>query len=484
MVPGIEPCRDGYVGMATITTAQWHTFLDMIGRPDLATDESLYVQRNRERPDVLEAVREWTRRHTVDEVVEIGSLYRIPTVPIGNGANFPGIDHVASRQLYGADPRGGFPHPRSPFLSDASRPRAPTAAPTRNERLSDLGALAWPGEPSTHSPFVPGEGREPDGRDGLPLTGVRVLDFTAFLAGPLCTQYLASLGADVIKVESTQHPDPMRFSVRVDPSVDQWYEQGAIFQSCNLNKRSVTLNLSDGRGRDLVLQLAATADVVVENFTPRVMEQFGLDYEDLSAVNPTIVMVRMPGFGLDGPWRDRPGFAASMEQISGLAWTTGYVDGPPSIPGICDPLAGMHSAFAVLTALEYRAQTGRGQCIELAMIDLTTTLAVEQVLEHAVYGELMSRQGNRQPGTPQGVYACGEDDRWVAVRLDSESAWSGVRSVLGPIDPAPDTGAGPHDREDRLDAAAGVMVPRPEPEGRPGRPARRRGGGRAHRPLV
>ena len=109
-------------------------------------------------------------------------------------------------------------------------------------------------------------------------------------------------------------------------------------------------------------------------------------------------MVRMPGFGLEGPWRDRPGFAATMEQVSGLAWITGYADGLPTIPGICDPLAGMHAAFAVLTALEHRARTGEGQLIELAMIDLAANLVVEQVLEHSVYGHLMARQGNRQAG--------------------------------------------------------------------------------------
>ncbi len=248
----------------------------------------------------------------------------------------------------------------------------------------------------------------------------------------MCTQYLASLGADVVKIESTQRPDPMRYSVRVDASVDQWYEQGAIFQSANLNKRSVTLDLSNARGRDLALCLAAQSDVVVENFTPRVMEQFDLSYDALRAVNPRIIMVRMPGFGLEGPWRDRPGFAASMEQVSGLAWITGYTDGLPSIPGICDPLAGMHAAFAVLTALEHRDRTGEGQLIELAMIDLASNLVVEQVLEHSVYGNLMARQGNHQPGGGhQGTYACLEPDQWVALRITSDEAWRGLRGALG-----------------------------------------------------
>jgi crotonobetainyl-CoA:carnitine CoA-transferase CaiB-like acyl-CoA transferase len=254
----------------------------------------------------------------------------------------------------------------------------------------------------------------------------------------------------------------MRYSVRVDSSVDHWYEQGAIFQSANLNKRSVTLDLSRTRGRDLALRLAARCDVVIENFTPRVMEQFGLSYEDLRAVNPGIIMVRMPGFGLAGPWRERPGFAATMEQVSGLAWITGYTDGLPSIPGICDPLAGMHAAFAVLTALEHRTRTGEGQMIELAMIDLAANLVVEQVLEHSAYGHLMSRQGNHQPGAHQGVYACLEPDRWVAVRVACDVAWHGLRDALGSptwsLDTRLDHGAGRSGCADLLDAELASWV--------------------------
>ena len=463
MVPGIERCRDGYVGFATITTAQWHTFLDMIGRPDLAGDESLYVQRNRERQDVLEAIEQWTLRRTVDEVVEAGSLYRIPTVPIGNGAIFPGLDHVRARQLFDANPRGGFPHPRSPFRSSLTDRRPPGRAPTLGEGASHgLGAARPRWDHSDRArPFLPQDLPPGDDPNQLPLTGVRVLDFTAFLAGPMCTQYLASLGADVVKVESIQRPDPMRYNVLVDASVDHWYEQGAIYQSANLNKRGVTLNLSDPRGRDLALRLAADADVVVENFTPRVMDQFGLSFEDLTAVNPRIIMVRMPGFGLDGPWSDRPGFAATMEQVSGLAWITGYADHLPMIPGICDPLAGMHSAFAILTALEHRTRTGNGQMVELAMIDLAANLVIEQVLEQTVYGHLMAREGNRQAGLAhQGVYACDEPEQWVALRVGADEEWRALRSLLGhppwSLDPSLGTLAGRCDRADLLDAELGA----------------------------
>ncbi len=461
MIPGIERCSDGYVGLATITTAQWHTFLDMIERPDLAGDTTLYNQQARQRPDVLEAIDAWAGRHTVGEVVEIGSLYRIPTVPLGNGEVFPRLEHVQARHLYDPNPRGGFPHPRPPFRTSLSEPTSPRRAPRRDERRP---ASAWPfAEPDSGAgrPFTVGAEATPDDTGGLPLEGVRILDFTAFLAGPMSTQYLASIGADVVKIESIQRPDPMRFAVLVEPTVDQWYEQSSIYHSCNLNKRSLTLNLADPRGQELALRLVAEADVVVENFTPRVMAHFGLTYEALRAVKPDIIMVRMPGFGLDGPWHERPGFAASMEQVSGLAWVTGYTDGQPLIPGICDPLAGMHSAFAILTALEHRRRTGHGQQIELAMIDMAASLVSEQVLEHAVYDRLMQREGNRLPGgAHQGVYSCNDPEQWVAIALASDEDWQALDQALGSpdwmADPRLQSPAGRRDAPDLIDRRLGA----------------------------
>lgn len=430
MVPGIEPCADGYVGLATITTAQWHTFLDMMGRPDLAEDASLNNQQDRRRPDVTAAIEEWARQRTASEIVELGALYRIPTVPIGNGRIFPQIEHVVARQLYDANPRGGLPHPRPPFRSSRTERRAPGVAPTMAERREATRSAGEAEHKDAGRPFVRSDGRPEEGR--LPLEGVRIVDFTAFLAGPMATQYLACMGADVVKVESVQRPDPIRFTTMVQPTVDQWWEQGSIFHSVNLNKRGLTLNLADPRGQELIRGLVATADVVVENFTPRVMEQFGLGYDDLCALKPDLIMVRMPGFGLDGPWRDRPGFAASMEQCSGLAWGTGYEDGLPQIPGSCDPLAGMHSAFAILTALEHRTRTGQGQQIELAMIDMAANLVVEQALEYAAYGEMVTRIGNRNAAVPhQAVYDCAEEQQWVALAVTTQEQWATLGAAIG-----------------------------------------------------
>ena len=286
---------------------------------------------------------------------------------------------------------------------------------------------------------------------------MRILDLTAFWAGPFGTQYLATLGADVIKIESVQRPDPMRFSVSVPPTTEQWYEQGSLFNAINLNKRGVTLDLSRTEGRDLFLRLAAIADVVVENFTPRVMENFGLTYETLREVRRDIVMLRMPGWGLEGPWRDRPAFASTMEQASGIAWTTGRSDGPPELPGLCDPLTGVHAAFAVLAALEERRRTGEGQQVELAMLDLAVNVSVEQTLEHAAYGYRMERQGNRgSAAAPQGVYST-VDHAWLALAVGTDDQWQALCQILGIAELADDVSLarapGRHAAHDRIDSA-------------------------------
>jgi crotonobetainyl-CoA:carnitine CoA-transferase CaiB-like acyl-CoA transferase len=451
MIPGVEPCRDGYVGLTTITGEQWQTFLAMIERPDLVADPTLLVApRRNERPDVVEAIHAWTRQRTVAEVMETAGHFRIPAVPVGNGAILPGVEHVVARELFDRNPRGGFSHARPPFRSSESPRRQPAAAP----RLGDA-TRTPPAQPRQRPASAANAASD---APQLPLAGVRVLDLTAFLAGPFATQYLATAGADVIKVESVQRPDPMRFSVAVDGRIDQWYEQGNIYLSVNLNKRGITLNLSDQRGRDLLLRLAATSDVVIENYTPRVMEQFGFTYDALRAVRPDIIMVRMPGFGLEGPWRDRPGFAASMEMLSGMAWVTGYAGGLPNIPGICDPVAGGHAAFAVITALEHRACTGRGQHIELAMVDMAANLISEQIVEYEVYGNLMRCEGSRAPtAAPQGVYTCEADDTWLALSVTTDAEWSALRRVLGDPewarDPRLSTLAGRRGAHDAIDAA-------------------------------
>jgi crotonobetainyl-CoA:carnitine CoA-transferase CaiB-like acyl-CoA transferase len=261
----------------------------------------------------------------------------------------------------------------------------------------------------------------------------------------------------VVHVESIQVIDGMRPAAALPfASLDEWWERSCFFLSINTNKRGITLDLGSTRGRELFLGLVAWADVMVENYTPRVMDNWDLGWERLKEINPRLVMCRMPAFGLDGPWRDRVGFAQTMEQVSGLSWATGYRDGPPLMPnGPCDPLGGMHAAFAMLTALEQRDATGVGCMIEAPLVESALNLAAEEVLEFSAYGRVGERLGNRsRERVPQGVYRCAGDESWIALSVEDEQWPALVDLVGGPEwaqDPALSTAAGRFEAHDLLD---------------------------------
>jgi crotonobetainyl-CoA:carnitine CoA-transferase CaiB-like acyl-CoA transferase len=198
----------------------------------------------------------------------------------------------------------------------------------------------------------------------------------------------------------------------------------------------VTLDLESQDGIRLFKQLVGQADAVIENFSPRVMDQFGLGADALLAVKPDLVVVRMPAFGLTGPWRDRVGFAPTMEQIAGLAWVTGAPAGPPVPPrGACDPLAGAHAAFALLAALEFADRTGRGQLVEIPMIETVLNVTATQTIEFEVFGEILSRHGNHgHPSTLQDIYRCAEDDTWVAICACTDAQRNALSELTGGTD--------------------------------------------------
>jgi crotonobetainyl-CoA:carnitine CoA-transferase CaiB-like acyl-CoA transferase len=289
-----------------------------------------------------------------------------------------------------------------------------------------------------------------------PLERVTVLDLTAFWAGPAATHHLATLGADVLKIESPSRPDGMRFATVKPPTDPDWMEFGPTFHGTNPAKRSVTIDFSKPEGRELILRLVEHVDVVVETFTPRVLDNVGLEYHDLFARNPTVILLRMPAFGLDGPWRDRSGFAQTTEQVSGIAWMTGEAGGEALVRSTIDPIAGIHGAFAVLAALEHRERAGEGQLIEMPMAEVALNVAAEPIVTWSAYGTLLERDGNRgAPGAPQGVYACAGHEQWVALSVTNDEAWRALVGVLGEPEWATATelatGAGRRAAQDRIE---------------------------------
>lgn len=288
---------------------------------------------------------------------------------------------------------------------------------------------------------------------------------TAYWAGPFVGQLLGFLGAEVIHLESPARPDGVRLVGGVPPTEDRYWERGPIFSALNTNKKSLTIDFSRPPGLELLRRFIATCDVVIENYTPRVLAQLGLEYRSLLEVRPDLVMLRMPGFGLDGPWRDLSAFAFVIEDASGLTWLTGHPDQLPIEPYcVGDPNAGLHAIIGLLFALEHRDHTGNGCLVEAAMVDAALNITAEQVIEHSAYGELLSRAGNRGPcAAPQNLYEAadldeyGRDHRRVAIAVATDGQWVALRRVLGEPDwatsPALATASGRRHQEDRIDAA-------------------------------
>jgi len=300
------------------------------------------------------------------------------------------------------------------------------------------------------------------GKTGLPLEGLRILDLTAWWAGPSASHILACFGAEVIHVEATQRPDGMRMvGGMVAAHFPEWWEASAHFLQANTNKLGVTLDLNQPQGKATLESLIGECDAVVENFTPRVLDNFGLGWDEVHALNPRATMMRMPAFGLSGPWRDNTGFAQTMEQLSGLAWVTGHADDQPRIPrGPCDPIAGMHAAFAFLTTRFGRPEDAPGCHVESTMVESALNVAAEQVLEWSAYGHLLERDGNRSPlAAPQGLYPCAGGqpgaENWLALSIASDAQWRGLRACLGEpawaADAELETRAGRRLRHDMLD---------------------------------
>ena len=440
-LPSIVPTADGMVGFCTITAQQFQDFLVMIDRADLLDDAELasFPGRVERRDEFLEMVTHWTETRATQEIIDVAVAFRIPVAPIGAPATLPKVDHFVQRGVF-VESELGVLQPRVPYRSDAIVTRPPGRPPALG---ADNGRIHWAPRP---------ERPEHADADGLPLSDIRVTDFTAFWAGPVVTQFLGALGADVIKLEGVRRPDGMRFSAGRPLDWDQWWEWGPVFLCSNNNKRGISVELSTDSGRAIALELIAASDLVLENFSTRVMGNFGLEWDAVTAANPRAIMVRMPAFGLDGPWRDRVGFAQTMEQATGMAWMTGHADGPPVIPrGVCDPMAGLHAAFAAVAALVIRDRGGAGMHVESTMVESVLNVAAEMLVEHSRNGIELRRNGNRGPGaSPQGVYPCRGDDEWVALAATDDGARVSLASLIARSDLGADEAAW-RQRADEID---------------------------------
>lgn len=260
-----------------------------------------------------------------------------------------------------------------------------------------------------------------------PLTGLRVLDLATLFAGPMAATLLGDFGAEVVKIEHPRKPDPSRGHGPSKDGVGLWWKM------LGRNKRTMTLDLSKPGGRTTLLRMAATTDVIIENFRPGTLEKWDLGWPELSAVNPRLVLARVTGFGQFGPYAHRPGFGTLAEAMSGFAAITGEPDAPPTLPpfGLADSIAGLTTAYAVMTALAARERTGEGQVVDMALIEPILAALGPQPLWYDQLGHVQPRTGNRSPNNaPRGVYRTA-DGTWVAVSTSAQSVAERVMHLVG-----------------------------------------------------
>lgn len=291
-----------------------------------------------------------------------------------------------------------------------------------------------------------------------PLSDLRVLDLSTLFAGPMAAMHLGDMGAEVIKVEHPTRPDPSRGHGPSKDGINLWWK------TLGRNKRTVSANLSTPGGREVLLRLAATADVLIENFRPDTLEKWGLGPDILHERNPRLVIARVTGFGQVGPYRRRPGFGTLAEAMSGFAALTGEADGPPTLPpfGLADGIASLATAQAVMVALHARQRTGAGQVVDLAIIEPILALLGPQITRWAALGTMAPRTGNRSANNaPRNTYRT-RDGGWVAVSTSAQSIAERVMELVGRpefvTEPWFATGAGRAAHGDELDEAVGAWI--------------------------
>src|SRR6266540_7481263 len=459
----IWPCKDGWVsfglrgGKARVPSLETLTRLivdDGIDAPAL-TDRDWSAFSHATAPDdelkeIEQPVAEYFGRHTMQELYEIACETNLMLAPCNSPREIYASAQLAAREFFG--PVGDVARfPRS-FVIVSSRDGE--AAPARPSGPAPaLGSTI----PAALGPKpAPGAGFATQRAGGAAWEGVKILEFGSGAAGPIATRYFVEHGATVLRVESRSRPDFLRVYA-LGPDNPHGLEGAPMFDGLNVGKRSVTLNLKHGDGIGVAKRLVAEwADAVVENFAPRAMRGFGLDYETLAALKPDLVMMSSCLQGQTGPHRDYPGFGGQGAALSGFNWLTGWPDREPLGPygTITDSLAPRFVASALAAGLLYRRRTGRGVYLDIAQVEAGSYSLSPWLLDYEHDGTIGSRMGNRSPrAVPHGAFTCAGEDRWVAIACWTDDEWAQLSGFLGFDDPSLATLASRLERVDDVEAA-------------------------------
>jgi len=450
----VWPCQDGEVmfsiyggvlGRLVKRLVDWmHERGDAGHLVDIDWDKHDVLKMSPEELERIEGVfLAFFAKHTKRELADEALKRRFALAPVNSIA-----DVARDAQLHSRGFLVGVNHPEldgksllypgAPFKFSETPCTMPAAAPHIGEHSAKIREELEASRSTGNARICEGSRRAPIGGESereriSPLKGLRVLDFSRILAGPLSTTYLADFGAEVIKIESLAAVDNVRtcgpYKDNVSTVDNSFY--GIVVNS---SKRAMNLDLSKEKGREIAKKLVAWADVVAENFGVGVMKSFGLDYDELRKINPSLIMISSSSFGQTGPLAKMIGFGVEQQGRGGFTYLTGWPDrvSVPPHAAYSDATAPWVSALAMLSALEHRNKTGEGQYIDLAQHEVATTLLAVPLLAYSASGYVREKQGNRASNAaPHGAYPCRGDDRWCAITVLTEQQWEAFRRALG-----------------------------------------------------
>jgi crotonobetainyl-CoA:carnitine CoA-transferase CaiB-like acyl-CoA transferase len=469
---GPVPVADGYFALTMSRPHFWQSAMRILGLddlaevPDLQTAAARAQRKEQWAQRVQQAMLGWKRKDLFDAL----AARRVIAGPVLDMADLEQNPQLVAREFFRA-PEEAPDRPRQPGPPvrygrtrwRLARPApAGRAEPARRFGGTGLG-LPRPAPAATAAPAGPAAG---------PLSGYRGLVLTQAWAGTYATELLALLGAEIVQVEARSRLDswrgsgtsqvPAALAQRGTPG-DPW-DLNPLFNSVNLGKRSITLDLAAPEGVGLFRRLVPRFDFVAENFSPRVLGNLGIAYADLRQLRADIVLVSMSAYGATGPWSPVPGIGGTIEPSSGMSAVLGYPDGPPLNSGHMypDPVAGLYGLGAVVTALAHRRRSGEGQYVDVSMQEACATFIGDEWMRYQDTGLPPARRGNRHPAyAPHGVFRCAGEDQWVALAAPDDAAWAAAARVLGGSELAAERFAAAAGRlagESDLEAAIGARA--------------------------
>jgi crotonobetainyl-CoA:carnitine CoA-transferase CaiB-like acyl-CoA transferase len=408
---GVKPCRDGFVFVQVVEEHHWRGLVEMMGSPEWAREER-YCDPNyrfEHRHHIEAQMAPWLMQVTKGWFAWECQKRGLPFAPVNTVADVVRIPQLHFRQF--------FTSARSEQVGPCTVPRLPYVVR----------------EAAARGEATNGRRRELPKDPRLPLAGVRVADFGHVWAGPYCTQILADLGAEVIKIESAKRLDIHRRQGPY-PGGAPGINASGVWNSQNRGKGSATFDLTTNEGRELAKAFVAHCDVVVENFAPGVMRKLGLDYETLSAMNPSVIMASLSAFGQDGPQKHNVGYGPSLDAWSGLDAQTAYDAAHPGPLGGVFPDTGsaIHGAVAILQGILDRETTGRGRYIDVSELEVSVLLLADLLCEQLGSGAIAAAPGNAHIAHfPYGVFPCAGDDEWIALTVATPGDWAALCALIG-----------------------------------------------------